>query len=33
MAALDDDAHHALEAIAQAFDARIAKQGVEVSHG
>ncbi|GJH14692.1 aromatic/alkene monooxygenase hydroxylase subunit beta [Caballeronia novacaledonica] len=33
IAALDDDAHHALEAIAQAFDARIAKQGVEVSHG
>ncbi|BBU30952.1 phenol hydroxylase P1 protein [Burkholderia sp. THE68] len=30
---LDDDAHHALEAIAQAFDARMAKQGVEVSHG
>lgn len=31
--ALDDDAHHALAAIAQAFDARMAKQGVEVNRG
>lgn len=33
IAGLGDEAHHALEDIAQAFDARIAKQGVEVSHG
>ncbi|AQH03129.1 phenol hydroxylase [Burkholderia sp. KK1] len=33
IAALDDDAHHALEAAAQSFDARMVKQGVEVSHG
>ena len=33
IAGLGDDAHHALEHIAQTFDARVAKQGVEVSHG
>ena len=33
IAGLGDDAHHALEAVAQAFYARVAKQGVEVSHG
>ena len=33
IAGLGDDAHHVLDEIAQAFDARIAKQGVEVSHG
>ena len=31
--ALDDDAHHTLEGIAQAFDARMVKQGVEVNRG
>ncbi|AUT59513.1 aromatic/alkene monooxygenase hydroxylase subunit beta [Paraburkholderia terrae] len=33
IAGLGDDAHHALEHIAQTFDARVAKQGMEVSHG
>ena len=33
IAGLGDDAHHALEHVAQTFDARVAKQGVEVSHG
>jgi len=33
IAGLGDDAHHALEDIAHAFDARLAKQGVEVIHG
>ncbi|WP_109476877.1 aromatic/alkene monooxygenase hydroxylase subunit beta [Paraburkholderia sp. C35] len=33
IAGLGDDAHHALEDIANTFDARVAKQGVEVSHG
>ena len=33
IAGLGDDAHHALEHVAQTFDARVAKQGVEMSHG